>query len=191
MYLCINNELQGLTFNNMENFKDLVQVRRSHRKFTEEEISAEDVRLILRAGLMSPTSKSQRAWHFVVVDDKTDIEKIADAKDMGSQFIKGAPLVVVVLGDPLQNDCWVEDGSIAAFAMQLQAEDLGLGSCWAQMRGRGLSDGTSADTVIRGILDIPENMSCLCVLAFGHKSDERKSQNEDRLKWENVHAGKY
>lgn len=175
----------------MENFKDLVQVRRSHRKFTEEEISAEDVRLILRAGLMSPTSKSQRAWHFVVVDDKTDIEKIADAKDVGSQFIKGAPLVVVVLGDPLQNDCWVEDGSIAAFAMQLQAEDLGLGSCWAQMRGRGLSDGTSADTVIRGILDIPENMSCLCVLAFGHKADERKPQNEDRLKWENVHAGKY
>ena len=175
----------------MEDFKQLVQVRRSHRKFTDELIAPEDVQLILRAGLMSPTSKNQRAWHFVVVDDKTDIEKISDAKDMGSQFVKGAPLVVVVMGDPLANDCWVEDGSIAAFAMQLQAEDLGLGSCWVQMRGRGLSDGTSADTVIRGILDIPENMSCLCVLAFGHKADERKPQNEDRLKWENVHVGKW
>lgn len=175
----------------MEDFKQLVQVRRSHRKFTDELIAPEDVQLILRAGLMSPTSKSQRAWHFVVVDDKTDIEKISDAKDMGSQFVKGAPLVVVVMGAPLANDCWVEDGSIAAFAMQLQAEDLGLGSCWVQMRGRGLSDGTSADTVIRGILDIPENMSCLCVLAFGHKADERKPQNEDRLKWENVHVGKW
>lgn len=175
----------------MEDFKTLVQVRRSHRKFTEEEIAADDVRLILRAALMAPTSKGQRAWQFVVVDDKADIEKIADAKDMGSLFMKDAPLLVVVLGDPLANDCWVEDGSIAAYSMQLQAEDLGLGSCWAQMRGRGLSDGTSADTVIRGILDIPENMSCLCVLAFGHKADERKPQNEDRLKWENVHAGKY
>ena len=175
----------------MEDFKTLVQARRSHRKFTEEEIAADDVRLILRAALMAPTSKGQRAWQFVVVDDKAVIEKIADAKDMGSQFMKGAPLLVVVLGDPLANDCWVEDGSIAAYSMQLQAEDLGLGSCWAQMRGRGLSDGTSADTVIRGVLDIPENMSCLCVLAFGHKADERKPQNEDRLKWENVHAGKY
>lgn len=175
----------------MEDFKTLVQARRSHRKFTEEEIAADDVRQILRAALMAPTSKGQRAWQFVVVDDKADIEKIADAKDMGSQFMKGAPLLVVVLGDPLANDCWVEDGSIAAYSMQLQAEDLGLGSCWAQMRGRGLSDGTSADTVIRGVLDIPENMSCLCVLAFGHKADERKPQNEDRLKWENVHAGKY
>ena len=175
----------------MNSFKDLVQMRRSHRKFTGEEIRAEDVQLIMRAALMAPTSKSQRAWHFVVVDDKTDLEKLSDAKDLGGQFIKGAAMAVVVLGDPLQNDCWVEDGSIAAISMQYQAEDLGLGSCWVQMRGRGLSDGTSADTVIRGILDIPENFSCLCVVAFGHKADERKPQNEDRLKWENVHVGKF
>ena len=172
-------------------FKDLVQQRRSHRKFTGEEVSADDVKTILRAGLMAPTSKGQRAWQFVVVDDKTDLEKLSDAKDMGGQLIKGAALAIVVLGDPLQNDCWVEDGSIAAISMQYQAEDLGLGSCWVQMRGRGLADGTSADTVIRGILDIPENLSVLCVLAVGHKADERKPQNEDKLKWENVHVGRF
>lgn len=175
----------------MTNFKDLAQLRRSHRKFTTEEIDADDVRLIMRAALMSPTSKGQRAWQFIVVDDKADLEKLADAKEMGSQLIKDAPLAIVVLGAPMQNDCWVEDGSIAAISMQYQAEELGLGSCWVQMRGRGLSDGTSADTVIRGILDIPENLSVLCVIAIGHKADERKPQNEDRLKWENVHLNKY
>ena len=175
----------------MTDFKDLAQLRRSHRKFTEQEIDADDVKLILRAALMAPTSKGQRAWQFVVVDAPLDIEKLSDAKDLGSQFMKGAPLAVVVLGDPMQNDCWVEDGSIAAISMQYQAEELGLGSCWVQMRGRGLSDGTSADTVIRGILDIPENMNVLCVIAFGHKADERKPQNEDKLKWENVHVSKW
>ena len=175
----------------MTQFKDLAQMRRSHRKFTADEIDADDVKLILRAALMSPTSKGQRGWQFVVVDNKADLEKLSDAKDMGGQFIKDAPLAVVVLGDPLQNDCWVEDGSIAAISMQYQAEDLGLGSCWVQMRGRGLSDGTTADTVIQGILDIPENLSVLCIVAFGHKADERKPQNEDRLKWEQVHIGKY
>ena len=175
----------------MTDFKDLAQLRRSHRKFTEQEIDADDVKLILRAALMAPTSKGQRAWQFVVVDDPLDIEKLSDAKDLGSQFMKGAPLAVVVLGDPMQNDCWVEDGSIAAISMQYQAEELGLGSCWVQMRGRGLSDGTSADTVIRGILDIPENMNVLCVIAFGHKADERKPHNEDKLKWENVHVSKW
>jgi nitroreductase len=85
----------------------------------------------------------------------------------------------------------VEDGSIAAYAMQLQAEELGLGSCWAQMRGRGLSDGTSADTVLRGVLGYPEDMSCLCVIGFGHWTDQRKPQDEDKLKWEQVHLNSF
>ena len=172
-------------------FKDLVQQRRSHRKFTAEEIDGEDVKMILRAGLMSPTSKGQRAWQFVVVDNKADLEKLSDAKDLGGAFIKDAAMAIVVLGDPMQNDCWVEDGSIAAITMQYQAEELGIGSCWVQMRGRGLSDGTTADMVIQGILGIPENLSCLCVLALGRKADERKLQNEDKLKWGNVHVDKF
>lgn len=167
-------------------YKDLVQQRRSHRKFTEELISADDVQLILRAALMSPTSKGQRSWHFVVVDDKLKIEQLSDCKDLGSQFLKDAPLCIVIQGEAEQNDCWIEDCSIAAYSILLQAEDLGLGACWVQVRNRGLSDGTSADTVVRGILNTPENLSTLCIIGIGHKSMERKPQNEDKLKWENV-----
>ncbi len=175
----------------MTDFKDLVQLRRSCRKYTGSEIDAEDIRLIIRAGLMSPTSKGRRDWQFIVTDDKTSIEKLSDAKDMGSQFLKGAPVAIVVAGDPMQNDCWVEDCSIAAISMQYQAEELGLGSCWIQMRGRGLADGTPADEVIRGVLGIPDSHSVLCVIALGHKDGERKPQNEDKLKWENVHIDKF
>ncbi len=175
----------------MTHFKELVQLRRSHRKYTEQEIDAEDVRLLLRAALMSPTAKNVRAWHFVVVDDKTDLEKLADAKSSGGQFLKEAPLAIVICGDPNENDCWLEDASIAAISIQYQAEELGLGSCWAQMRGRGLSDGTSADTVIQGILGMPEEMKVLCVIGIGHWTDERKPQDEEKLKWENVHINKW
>ncbi|MDE5948736.1 MAG: nitroreductase family protein, partial [Prevotella sp.] len=92
----------------MTDFKDLVQLRRSHRKFTDCELDGDDVKAIVRAGLMAPTSKGQRNWQFIIVDEKETIEKLADAKDMGSQFMKGAPVAIVVAGDPLQNDCWVE-----------------------------------------------------------------------------------
>lgn len=172
-------------------FRELVQRRRSHRHFSEQEINADDVRLIMRAALMSPTSKGSRSWQFVVTDDRITLQKLADAKTAGGQFLSEAALAVAVLGSPVQNDCWIEDAAIAAISMQYQAEELGLGSCWIQMRGRGLSDGTTADEVIRGVLGIPEDMSCLCVVAFGRKADERKPQNEDRLKWENVHLGQW
>ncbi len=170
----------------MEQFKTLVQQRRSHRKFTGQEVDANDVQLILRSALMSPTAKNTRAWRFVVVDNKTDIEKISEAKNGGAAFLAGAPLAIVVLGNPDEDECWIEDGSIAAVTMQYQAEELGLGSCWIQMRGRGLSDGTSANDIIHGILSLPEELQVLCVLAIGHPADERPLQNEDRLKWENV-----
>lgn len=175
----------------MTDFKNLVSMRRSHRDFTEEPLNPDDVKLILRAALMSPTSKSRRAWHFVVVEDKTDIEKLADAKPMGAQFLKKAPLVVVVLGDMIEDNCWIEDSAVAAYSMQLQAEDLGLGSCWTQMRGRSLSDGTLSEDIIRGVLNIPEKYGIVCIIAFGHKKIERKIQNDDKLKWENVHIDKF
>ena len=45
----------------MTDFKDLAQMRRSHRKFTQEEIDPEHLKLILRAALMSPTSKESES----------------------------------------------------------------------------------------------------------------------------------
>lgn len=175
----------------MTDFKDLVALRRSHRKYTGEEIDAEHVRLLMRAALMSPTSKSQRNWQFVLVDDKDAIAKLAQAKAAGSQFLKDAPLAIVVCGPSKDNDCWIEDCSIAAMSIMCQAQELGLGSCWAQMRGRGLTDGTMADEVIRGIVAMPEGMSALCVVGVGHPADERKPQDEEKLKWENVHINTF
>lgn len=168
-------------------FKDLVQKRRSIRKFEETPLGADDVKTILRAALMSPTAKACRAWQFVVVDEKDLIERLAQSKSAGAEFVSGAPLAVVVCGDTQASEAWIEDASIAAVTMQYQAAELGLGSCWAQMRGRGLSDGTPADDVIHELLGLPENLSVLCVVAFGYPAIERQPQNEEKLKWENVH----
>lgn len=183
------NASKGMLFKkqiDMTDFKDLVQLRRSHRQFTPEPLKPDELQLILRAALMSPSAMHRRSWHFIVVDDKLTLEKLADAKPTGAQFLKEAPVAVVVTGEPDSNECWVEDCSIAAVTMQYQAADLGLGSCWAQMRGHGLGDGTSSDAVIHGILNLPENQEVLCVVAFGHSADERKPQDENALKWENV-----
>lgn len=171
----------------MTDFANIVQLRRSHRKFTEEAINADDVQSLLRAALMSPTSKSTRAWHFYLTDNKLDLERLADCKEMGGQFLKEAPLVIAIAADDNADDCWIEDCSIAAITIQYQAQELGLGSCWSQIRGRGLNDGTMAEDIVRGVLNIPEEQRVLCIIAVGHPADERKPQNEDRLKWENVH----
>lgn len=175
----------------MENFKDLVQRRRSVRKFTDEEIKGEDLQTILRAALMSPTGKSVRGWHFIVIDDKSLLEKISLCRSMGSQFLAGAAVAIVVLGDREASDVWCEDASLAALTMQYQAADLGLGSCWCQIRNRFMANGESSDNVLRFLLRYPENLTAECVIGIGHPAVERKLQDEDNLKWENVHVGPF
>ena len=175
----------------MENFKDLVQRRRSVRKFTDEEIKGEDLQTILRAALMSPTGKSVRGWHFIVIDDKSLLEKISLCRSMGSQFLAGAAVAIVVLGDREASDVWCEDASLAALTMQYQAADLGLGSCWCQIRNRFMANGESSDNVLRFLLRYPENLTAECAIGIGHPAVERKPQDEDNLKWENVHVGPF
>ena len=170
----------------MNSFRELAQMRRSHRIYTGEPVSDEYVRTILRAALMSPTAKGLRKWRFVVTDNKEKIEDLAGIRTAGSQFLAGAPVVIAVLGEPGE-EMWVEDCSIAAVSMQYQAEDLGLGSFWCHIRGRESKEaGVTAEQKVRAILNIPEKYSVLCLIAVGHPADERKPQNEEALKWDQV-----
>lgn len=175
----------------MDNLNSLLIKRRSIRHFTPELISAEDVKLILEAGLLAPTSKSSRAWEFIVVDDKDMLERLSHCKAHAADPIARAPLAVVVAVDSTKTEPWIEDASVAAILMQLQATDLGLGSCWIQVRDRYGADGTPAEEYVQEALSMPDTMSVVCILAIGHPAQERKPQDVDKLKWEQVHIGKW
>ncbi len=175
----------------MTKFRDLISVRRSMRKFTEEPVAPDDVTAILRAALMAPSSKGLHSYEFLVVEDKDKLEALAAAKDRGSEFLSGAPMAIVVMGNPEVSDVWIEDASVASTHMLLQAEDLGLGACWIQMRDRCDAEGHSAEENVRQLLGIPSHMRVLSIIALGHKGMERKPQNEDRLLWDKVHKGQW
>lgn len=175
----------------MENFSELIKKRRSTRRFTDEELSQDEVVALLKAALMSPSSKHSNCWQFVVVDDKEMLEQLSRCKAHGAELIAGAPLAIVVLGDPLVSDVWIEDTSIASLMIQLQAEDLGLGSCWVQVRERYTAEEVPADEVVRNLLGIPMHLQVLSIIAVGHKATERKPFDEADLQWEKVHINKY
>lgn len=172
-------------------FKELAQRRRSIRSFTEEPITEAQRRELMTPVLMSPTSKNCRAWDFVLVDDKDSLIKLSESKVAGAGLIKGAALAVIVSVDKDKSEAWVEDGSVAATILMLQAEEMGLGSCWVEIRGRKREDGTPSEEYIRQLFGIPQNHGVLCVVAIGHKASERKLQNEDKLLWDKVHTAKY
>ena len=187
-YFCISLNNRN---NIMEQFNTLLTKRRSYRKYTDEPIGEDQVQLILEAALLAPTSKNSRSWEFVAVEDKEMLAKLANCKPQNGKFIADAPLAIVVLGNPLETDVWIEDASIAATLMQLQAEALDLGSCWVQVRGRNYTDTVTSAEYINELLDIPMPLETVCIITFGHKLKQRDPRNLDSLTWEKVHIGKF
>lgn len=175
----------------MKSFHDLIINRRSIRRYTTQKLNPEQVQTILEAGLMAPTSKNSRSWQFVCVDDPDMMTRLADCKPAGAVSLKACPLAIVVCGSPEESEAWIEDASIAAAFMQLQAADLGLGSCWVQIRGRFAADGTPSDECVAQLLGIPEQNPPLCIVTFGYPDEQRKPLDPAKALWEKVHIGNW
>jgi len=153
---------------------DLLRTRRSIRVFQDKSLETEKVEILREAILRSPSSRNVRPWHFIFVDDRECLEKLAGSKPHGSAFLEGASLGIVVLGDESETDVWVEDCSIASFVAHVTAHSLGLGSCWIQIRNRKHSDHDTAEEYIQGILGIPDYMRVESIIAIGYPAEKKE-----------------
>lgn len=171
----------------MKAFSQLLSVRRSHRSFTATPLTEDEIRALLRSALIAPTSKGQHSCEFVCVTEPAKLHALSLCKDFGAAFLEEAPCAIVVLTSQETSDTWIEDGSVAATHILLQAEDLGLGACWVQVRNRHDANGTDAETNVKNIIAAPDNYRVLCIVGVGHKAAERKPQNEDKLMWDKIH----
>ena len=107
----------------MDSFHNLVIHRRSIRQYTGELLDPDQVRMILEAGLMAPAGKRRNPWHFVVVDDPETLQKLSEARPMGTAQIAKCAMAIVLCANPAESDTWVEDLSIASIQMQLQCTE--------------------------------------------------------------------
>jgi len=174
----------------MDNFESLIINRRSTRLFTDERLTPDEVHLLLQAALLAPTSKNSKSWEFIAIENKDTIRQLSLCKDSGAAFLEQATLAVVVMGDRTISDIWVEDAAIAATYMQLQAEDLDIGSCWCHIRDRSLN-GRPTENIIRELLEIPSQYGIVCIIGFGRKNQKRQPNNLAKLTWEKIHIERF
>ena len=152
---------------------ELLRKRRSIRKYKTNPIGQRSLDILIEALLRSPSSRNNKPWQFLVVDDRDLLGKLSKAKESGSDFLKDAPLGVVVCADSTKSDVWVEDCAIAAVLLQATAESLGLGSCWIQIRKRAHNSRTSAEEYIRELLDLPEEIKVASIISIGHPNESK------------------
>lgn len=165
--------------------------RRSVRVYTEEPVADEDLRKILSAGLMAPSGKSKFPWHFIVVKDRAMLEKLSACRVGVARMLAKAACAIVIIGDPADTDTLVEDCTIAAAYMHLEASSLGLGSCYIQGRGREAEDGRTTEDFVRSLLGFPEKYQLQAILSLGHPLKEARPHDVEKLDWSKVHNEKF
>lgn len=176
----------------MNSLMQVLQERRSIRKFSAEPVSANQRQQLLEAALRAPSSRGRNPWEFVVVQEPALLEQLGTAKLSGSAFLAGAPLAIAIAADPQQCDVWIEDSAIAATLIQLTATSLGLGSCWAQIRLREhQAGGQSANDFLVDLLGLPQGYQVPMVIGIGHPAEEKPGHQRSELQWSKLHAERF
>ncbi len=170
---------------------DLLQQRRSVRKFRPHSVEEEKIAKLSEALLRAPTSRNLQPCEFIFVDDPKKMMQLATAKSHGSSFIASAPLAIVIAANPQKSDVWIEDSSISAIIVQLAAEQLGLKSCWVQLRLREHNDGVSASEFVRQLVGLPEEMEVPIVIGIGYPDDDITGHSRDSLLDAKIHINQF
>lgn len=166
---------------------ELLRKRRSIRKFTQEKIAPEHIETIVEAALRAPSSRGFNPWEFILVDDPAIMLQLSAAKLHGAEFLKNAPLGIVVCADSTKSDVCIEDCAIAAIIIQLTALSLGLGSCWAQIRKRSHKSGVDAESFVKELLGLPEQLMVETIIGIGHPAEKKAPLKAENLQHEKIH----
>jgi nitroreductase len=127
------------------------------REYTDKPVPAGVVRRIAEAAHLTASSRNGQPWHFIVVQDKETLQKLAKAVATGP-FIAWAPLAVAVAVDS-ESPYGISDASRAIQSMVLTAWEDGVGSNWA---------GYANMPGVNEVLGIPKEIQVVAVLSFGY-----------------------
>ena len=130
------------------------------RSFEDKPIPQSIVKEIVEAAHLTASSQNGQPWHFIVVQDKETLQKLAQLAPTG-RYIAQAPLAIVVAMD--QSRFAVSDGSRAIQDMILAAWSQGVGSNWV---------GFNNLPQVNPLLGIPQDVTVLAIVAFGYPTKQ-------------------
>ena len=126
-------------------FIDIVRQRRSVRKYSDRPVPRADIERCLEAARLAPSAQNSQPWNFAVISGRDRVEEFGARAFTGiyapTSFARKASAIVVmlarpgfvanVLGRQIQDiTFWLLDMGIAGEHLVLQAQELGIGTCW-------------------------------------------------------------
>ena len=155
----------------MENFINLAKKRCSVRAYKDAPVEDDKIQAVLEAGRIAPSACNNQPWKFLVIKSEEGLQKLKEASRTFN-----APVAIIVFGDP--DKVWTRtidrknaldiDTSIAAAHMVLEAEDLGLSTCWIC---------SFKPKVVVKNFNVPKKLVPVHIITLGYDADAKKSPN--------------
>ncbi len=154
--------------------------RRSCRNYIEKEISNDDIKSIIKAGMNAPSSFNSEPWNFIIVKNKNILTELSIKKEYAA-FLKEcdqAIILVAKLGSPF----YQQDMAACMQNMMLKATNLNIGTCWI-----GLDKNKNETKIISNIFKINEDYEAYAILSLGYPKFIKKDNDkydESKIKYE-------
>ncbi|MBE6050900.1 MAG: NAD(P)H nitroreductase [Clostridium sp.] len=154
-----------------------ILTRRSVRSYKEDQISKEDLEMILKAGTYAPSGMNKQSWQFTVVQDREKIQALAkvirEALGKSESYDLYNPPTIILLSNDKDNPNGLADCSCALENIFLMANALNIGSCWINQL-RTICDKPKVRELLNKF-EIPENHIVWGIADLGYAKEEPKT----------------
>lgn len=166
-----------------------IKMRRSIRKYIDKQVEDEKIIQLLESARLAPSGSNTQPWHFIVVKSNLNRQKLAKTSH-DQKWMLSAPVFIVCVADircRIEEDVVVRlnedsphgelkqiirDTSISMGHILLEADNLGLGTCWVAW---------FTQEEIRPILNIPADKYVVGIITLGYANETPKARPRKKL----------
>ncbi len=166
-----------------------INMRRSIRKYLDKPVEDEKIIQLFESARLAPSGSNTQPWHFIIVKSELTRKKLSEASH-NQKWLLSAPVFIVCVADirsriednveiSLDEDSpqqelkqIIRDTSIAIEHIVLEADNIGLGTCWVAW---------FIQEEIRAILHVPSDKYVVSIITLGYANETPKARPRKKL----------
>jgi len=157
---------------------DIINKRRSVRKFSNKKVEEDKLILILKAAMQAPSAVNQQPWEFIIVQNEEKIIQLANTNSYTKFSQKASAIVVVLLKNlDLKAERFApQDLGASIQNLLLETVNQGLGATWM-----GIYPDEDRILYVRKALSIDQAVTPFALVAVGYPEREDLNKYIDRF----------
>ncbi|WRQ72909.1 MAG: nitroreductase family protein [Methanosarcinales archaeon Met12] len=149
---------------------NIIETRRSIRRFKKKKVNLSDIKTLLRAAHMAPSAGNLQAREFIIVTNEDGRRGLSEAI-YSQRHVAEVPAMVIVCANMLRSErrygaraalYAIQDATASVMNILLAAHSLGLGTCWI---------GAFDEREVSSVLSIPAHVRPIALVAIGHPDE--------------------